>query len=254
MKLYEFTEWPELTLAATEAQIDDEPMIQNAFLQVGFDWTVLDAGASIGYYSVLAGLKATEGIVVAIEPHPLIADALRKNLALHNVVNVHICGKALTAGTDEGTVVIRETDGRGGTQIPYKKPPMPGRLLAALRDGSLIRKVLSRLRRSIEATERYREFTVETCTIDQLVQEFDLKRLDLVKMDIQGAEYNALQGATNTLRKHRPILLVELHRRPQWSYQEIIDFLKAQNYRVAQDSSGHADFLRAEPVDPWTGH
>lgn len=247
MKLHEFTHWPKLAVTLTEIEIEDEPMIQRAFLEIGSDWTVLDAGASIGYYSILAGQRARKGTVVAIEPHPLIADVLRKNLALHGVLNVRISGKALSAGDAQGKVVMRETYGRGGTEIPYPKPPIGVRLLKALQDGSLAGKVMSRVRRRIQTKEAVREFTVETCTIDRLVHELDLQRVDLIKMDIQGAEFEALQGALNTLRECRPLLVIELHRRPQWTYEQLIDFLKAQNYHIAQESAGHADFLRAEP-------
>lgn len=247
MKLWEFTDWPKLTPKLIEIKIEDEPMIQKAFLEIGSDWTVLDAGASIGYYSILAGQKASKGTVVAIEPHPLIADVLRKNLALHDMLNVRINGKALNAGDAQGPVVMRETDGRGGTEIPYAKPKMGIRLLKALQDGSLIPKVVSRIRRKIRTKEAVREFTVETCTIDMLVHELDLKRVDLIKMDIQGAEYDALRGALNTLRERRPLLVIELHRRPQWNYEQLIDFLTAQSYRITQESAGHADFLRADP-------
>ncbi len=47
-------------------------------------------------------------------------------------------------------------------------------------------------------------------TIDQLVRRSKIDRLDLIKMDIEGAELLAIRGARETLHKFRPVLLLEV--------------------------------------------
>lgn len=48
-------------------------------------------------------------------------------------------------------------------------------------------------------------------TIDELVDSLGLPRLDWIKMDIEGAEVEALKGAMKTLSRYRPTLWIEFH-------------------------------------------
>jgi hypothetical protein len=52
---------------------------------------------------------------------------------------------------------------------------------------------------------------VETQTIDDLVAANSLDRVDFIKMDIEAAEPDALMGAEQTLRKHRPQLAISIY-------------------------------------------
>jgi hypothetical protein len=54
---------------------------------------------------------------------------------------------------------------------------------------------------------------VTTVTLDDLVGERGLERVDFIKLDIEGAEVNALEGAANTLRRHRPRLAIAAYHR-----------------------------------------
>lgn len=56
--------------------------------------------------------------------------------------------------------------------------------------------------------------TVETVTIDETVARLALPRVDFVKMDIEGAELDALRGGEQTIRRHRPKLAISLYHKP----------------------------------------
>ena len=58
-------------------------------------------------------------------------------------------------------------------------------------------------------------FSVQTLNIDDLAAREKLSRVDFIKMDIEGAELNALKGAEKTIRKHKPKLAVTLYHRLQ---------------------------------------
>lgn len=60
--------------------------------------------------------------------------------------------------------------------------------------------------------------TVETLAIDDLVIQQGIPRVDFIKMDIEGAELKALQGARNTIQKWRPTLAIAL-------YHDLSDFV-----------------------------
>ena len=52
---------------------------------------------------------------------------------------------------------------------------------------------------------------VQTQTIDDFVSEQSIKKIDFIKMDIEGSEPNALKGAEGTIRKHRPKLAIAIY-------------------------------------------
>jgi FkbM family methyltransferase len=56
--------------------------------------------------------------------------------------------------------------------------------------------------------------SVRVTTIDKIVAELALPRVDFIKMDIEGAERNALAGAQQTLAKHRPRMAIAAYHRP----------------------------------------
>lgn len=60
------------------------------------------------------------------------------------------------------------------------------------------------------------EFTdVKVVSLDSFVEENNLKKVDFIKMDIEGAEVDALHGAEKTIKKYKPKLVVALYHRPE---------------------------------------
>ena len=135
---------------------------------------VLDCGAHVGVFARQA-LAAGAGLVVAIEPAPRTLVALKRNLA------------------DEiaaGRVIIYEKGVWDKEEV-----------LAFYSDAD------SALSRVMHTHEEHNLGTqVPLTTIDKIVEELQLERVDFIKMDIEGAEQKALVGARNTLAKLKPRL------------------------------------------------
>ena len=68
-------------------------------------------------------------------------------------------------------------------------------------------------------------------SIDDYVHEHKI-RVDVIKMDIEGGEYDALKGAENTLRKFQPRLMISAYHRPDdlWVLRELIQQINP-NYK-----------------------
>jgi FkbM family methyltransferase len=64
---------------------------------------------------------------------------------------------------------------------------------------------------SSETTGAPTDTKVVVTTLDSVVRQQGFNRLDLVKIDVEGAESRVLAGAKDTLKQHRPSLIVELH-------------------------------------------
>ena len=166
--------------------------------------TVLDLGANIGYFSVLAaGLVGKSGQVHAFEPAPTCFAQLKKNLAAFSWAHAY----SSAVGDERGTATFHFSD--RGNETGW------GSLLSA--DNAFTRQT-----------------TVPVITLDDWTREQDIHRVDFVKMDIEGGEFRALEGATELLSRYRPVVVAELNsvclarddRRPD----DVVALLRAAGY------------------------
>jgi FkbM family methyltransferase len=174
-------------------QPDYEPVV---WVRPGSGAVFLDVGAYIGPYSILAARESgAEGMVFALEPDPKNRRQLHKNLALNGITNC--------------TVVPFAAWSRTG-RIGWSKAEQP-----------------DWHRASEEATAH----ATEAITLDDLVTNHGLDRVDWIKMDVEGGEVEALRGAQITLQRFHPTLFVEIHD----TADELKSFLIPLGYRVERE-------------------
>lgn len=144
---------------------------------------VLDCGANVGVFAREA-LAAGARLVVAIEPAPENLECLRRNL-----------GQEVAAGR----VIIYEKGvwDKDDWLTIYTVPNNPAADSFVLTPEGAVPSV-----------------RLPLTTIDKLVRELGLERVDYIKMDIEGAEQQALVGARETLRRFRPRLAISSYHRP----------------------------------------
>ncbi len=180
-----------------------EPLIQDAFAeQVKSGGVVWDIGANIGFYSLIASRLVGDGEVVAFEPLPSNAEAIRRNLALNRIANVKVIAIAL--GDSEGTADLR--------------------LHAEQTWAKLDTSADTGFQEEQQVTGHV---SVEVSTIDHQLQ--TLTPPDFVKIDIEGAEVAALRGASRLLTEHRPTIICEFH----GTNQAVCDLLESHGYRLS---------------------
>lgn len=168
---------------------------------------VIDIGANIGGFSVLASRTAAR--VIACEPHPDNLTRLRQNVALNGASNIEIIPAA-----------VSHTSGTAWLRPPH--------------DASFVG------RYSLHAGDASRAIEVPTITLDALAVKTRLTRIDLVKVDCQGAEYEILYGASDTLLLRIRQLIVECERfqnHPRWSRAALDTFLRAHGFDVSSEGS-----------------
>jgi FkbM family methyltransferase len=133
-----------------------------------------DVGANVGFYSLLSSLLVGPGKVFAFEPAPRNLPYLRSHLELNHAGNVEV-------------LVLAISDTIGKAQFQTERSGSMGRLATG---GSTI---------------------VSTATLDSLVENGRIAPPDFIKMDIEGAELLALQGASWVFQRFHPVLFLATH-------------------------------------------
>ena len=144
------------------------------------DDIVLDAGANVGVF-VRTALEKHAKLVVAIEPVPQNLEALRRNFR-----------KEIADGR-----VVLYPKGVWNTEGVLPMWVYPNSVLDSF--------VLSERPESPEEAQRV---DLPLTTIDEIVEELGLPRVDFIKLDVEGAERQALEGAEQTIRRFTPRLAV----------------------------------------------
>ena len=144
---------------------------------------VLDCGASDGDFSRQA-LNAGARLVVAIEISPASVECLRRNLAPEIAAGRAVVYPKGVWDKNDTLPLNVDDQNFAANSVVFLAPGAHPTLRAQL------------------------------TTIDQIVNELALSRVDFIKMDIEGAEVNALHGARETLRRFRPRLAIATEHKP----------------------------------------
>jgi len=161
---------------------------------------VVEVGANIGAHTVtIARAVGAAGRVVAIEPQPAVFQALCANLALNCVLNVD----ALNIGCAESARTLA---------VPALDYAQEGNF------GGV----------SLSAPGKGPSISIRCEALDTILQDF--RRVDFLKVDVEGMEHDVLAGATRTIEQFRPPLYLE-NDRPAKS-KALIERVHALGYRA----------------------
>lgn len=147
--------------------------------------TVVDVGANFGYYSMLlAELVGNKGQLIAVEPNPHAADFMSRSLELNG----------LSGRTRIETVALGSVrEEWAPLYVPHNEPKnaliVSDRFVPSAESGSLVK--------------------VPVTTLDLLCA--DSERIDFIKIDAEGAEEAIFLGMSETIARHRPIIVVEFN-------------------------------------------
>jgi FkbM family methyltransferase len=166
--------------------------------------TVFDLGANIGVYTVPSAITVgPRGHIYSFEAHPGIAERLRRNLALNGLANVTVIARAVGLGFCDRNLHIAPDHGQNS--------------LMSLGDEVGV-------------------FPVATTELDTFVHENAVGAVHAIKIDIEGAEVEALKGACATLRRDRPLIMAEVNSDRLTAAGEsprtLIEYLRNLGYEV----------------------
>lgn len=146
----------------------------------------IDIGSNIGYYALLESKLVGEGgKVISIEPSPPNFKFLQKNVKLQNINNIETYNFA--CGDIDGFVKFSVSNRSNWSRV------VPENESKSINDEDLT------------------VIDVPIKKLDTFLGEISLNKIDIIRMDIEGYEYAALKGMTQTIEKYRPLIVFELH-------------------------------------------
>jgi len=170
----------------------------------------VDAGANEGLFTVLAARAVDPGgLVVAVEPSPRERARLRRNVARNGLAVVRVREEALADAPGKAVLRVADLEHAGQNTL-----------------GSFV----------YDGVHEATSVPVDCITLDQLIEEEAIDRVDVLKIDVEGAEMKVLVGADRLLSRLRPVLLLELQedslRQQGASAADVSAHLAALDYEI----------------------
>ena len=167
---------------------------------------VLDLGANIGGFSLWACSQSKNVTSYAVEPHPEISKALVENIKLNDLEN-NIFPISNCISSSNSTLKM-----------------------------SFDEKIFTMTK--VSDTEG--DVEVEALTVDSLIERYHIKKVDFIKLDIEGAERVALEGAKTTLKQFKPKLALSGYHLVDDVYYLVNQLLDIQpEYKIVVGSNMH---------------
>lgn len=181
-----------------------EPLMEHGLKFIRKDDICIDAGANQGIYTIPFGkIVGSRGKVIAIEPMKYAQKIIKKNSQINNLKNVKVFDGVVSDKNKQEILDLSKGVGSASITRNFGK-----------------KKILR----------------VNSKTIDNLVKNYGLKKVNFIKMDIEGCEFLALKGARKTIQKFKPTICLECDVK---SFKKINNFLKRFSYKAYLfDSNG----------------
>ena len=156
----------------------------------------IDVGAHIGKYALqVAKIVGENGLVIAIEASPINYNVLLKNCRLNNIRNVIALNVAAWKSNDELKLFIGKVGGW----------------------------------HSVKFNSGLGFVKVSAKALDNVLKELHINRVDWIKIDVEGAEYEVLEGLKNTIQQYKPTLIIEVFKE---NIEKVTKFMNESNYIV----------------------
>jgi len=163
--------------------------------------TIVECGAYLGYFSLRASeIVGESGRIIAIEPIEENLRIFRENVRVNNINNIIIIPKGI-----------------------WKVPRQKFIYREQRQRASLIENVV----------EEKEKCVIDCDSIDNILDKFKLDKIGFIRIQVNGAEFEALEGLRHTLPKTKRILVSALYKRNgKYAYSSVEEILKRQGFRT----------------------
>ncbi len=167
---------------------------------------LVDCGCNFGFYSFLTASLSQDNQIISIEASKNTLEEFNKNLIINNFNNIKVVNSAVM-DIDDKKLIFNESEKDW--------------------ESSLLSNKFSIKKKN----------EIETVTIDKVLLSENLdKKLLILKIDVEGADFNVLEGAKNTIKINKPLIIIEfskyIFKNEKFNYQYLNSFLKIYNYQI----------------------
>ncbi len=167
---------------------------------------LIDCGCNFGFYSFYTASLSNENEIISIEASKNTLEEFNKNLDLNNFHNIEILNKAV-ADLDNKKIEFHESEKDWESSILNRKFNIKQKIF------------------------------VDTVTIDNVLKNRKINnKLIIIKIDVEGADINVLDGAKNTIKKNKPFIIIEFSKyilkNEKFNYEYLSNFLNVINYEI----------------------
>ena len=167
---------------------------------------LVDCGCNFGFYSFFTASLSEDNQIISIEASRNTLDEFNNNLNINNFSNIKVLNKA-AMDLDNKKLIFNESEKDW--------------------ESSFISNKFS-VKKKVE---------IESITIDKVLMDKNLdNKLLILKIDVEGVDFNVLEGAKNTIKIRKPLIIIEFSKyilkNEKFNYQYLNNFLKVFNYQI----------------------
>ena len=167
---------------------------------------MVDCGCNFGFYSLFTASLSKDNQIISIEASRNTLEEFNKNLIINNFNNIKVMNKAVM-DIDNKKLFFNESEKDWESSLVSNK--------------FIVKKKIE----------------IETVTIDKILVGENLdQKLLILKIDVEGADFNVLEGAKNTIKINKPVIIIEfskyIFKNEKFNYRYLNNFLKIYNYQI----------------------
>lgn len=148
-------------------QVEIDTILRN----IKEDSVIVDVGACYGEYTLILANKCKNGLIIAVEPNPYHFELLKKGVEINGFKNIILINKALSDKEGIADFYMGDKHLEGSTLFKDK-------MIKELGHGISFEKI-----------------SIDVTTLDKLCDELGINKIDILKLDAEGAEFRILKGA-----------------------------------------------------------
>ncbi len=204
------------------------------------NWICLDIGANYGMFTKkLSELVGPNGYIYSFEPQPFAFSGLQEHIKDYSLKNVTAFNVALTDidSKSELNMLIPTKDGSTSS----------GRALIS----TGLTQDLKQIHKKSEFNfYENNEISVTSKTLDSIIIENKVNKIDFIKIDVEGYEMYVLNGAINSISKYKPILQIEIafNYHTNDNFNQIYELLSPHGYKTFISKKGKLVQLEKETL------
>ena len=174
--------------------------------------SLIDCGCNFGFYSFYTASLSKENEIISIEASKSTLEEFRNNLNINNFRNIKVLNKAVSDQNNK--------------KMEFHESEKDW-------ESSLLKSKFSVKQKNI----------VNSITVDSVLENKNTdNRLLILKIDVEGADFNVLEGAKTTIQKNKPFIIVEfskyIFKNEKFNYDYLLNFTIANDYQI-YNKNGH---------------